>query len=114
MSKIITPEVGMPATTNSFRDSHGATVARVFSAKRIGIIHCNSKVIGGPYPYGTQPKREFQPESLEEITRIGLTIDKEEAYTLRKNGRWVKAGCDMNASISVTLGSRHEHYSFEH
>ena len=110
----IIPTVGMPATTNCFRDSHAATVARIFSPKRIGVIGCSSVVVGGPYPYGVQPEREFTPESLEEITRIGLTLEKEHAYTLRQNGRWVMAGCDMNSALSLTIGSRHEHYSFEH
>lgn len=106
------PEVGTPATFMGYSDRNPGTVARVISPKQIVVIPCTYKAVGGPYNYGDDIEYEYFPQTNDELQKLSddLNLHQERIYTLRKNGKWVMKGCDMNQGMSVLIGTRGKYY----
>jgi len=99
-SKNPTPEVGMGATMLLWSDRHAGTVVEVKGKRLVwqrdkatradtyGMSDCQS------YTYEANPEGET------------------EAFTLRKNGEWVREGSSMKSGTTLGLGYRREYYDY--
>jgi hypothetical protein len=95
----IVPVVGMGASFGAGSDSYPATVVEVSkSGKRLWITQ-DSVVVAGEWAEGEDEASLY--------TTVSNMDGARREYTLRKNGRWILAGCEMKAHyMALTLGVR--------
>ncbi len=86
----ITPVVGMKACKVFYTDRYPVTVVEIISKNEIRVKPNEYKVL----------------DHFGEVYEVGSIRDVSyfEAFTKRKNGRWVKKGSDMNG-ISLALNT---------
>jgi len=90
------PTVGMGATASFGSDEYPYTVIQIASPKKIIVQADSSKMSAGGEYFGNQDWTISR-------NRNGATM----TVSLRKNGRWVNAGCGMWTSGNVVLGKRY-------
>lgn len=96
------PQVGDGATVYYWSDSHAGTVVSVSaSGKQIVVqrdtaIRTDNNGQSGSqsYDYERDPQGVLQ------------------TFSLRKNGRWIEKGCDLQNGLMCSIGNRHEYYDF--
>jgi hypothetical protein len=94
------PEVGMGATLLLWSDRHAGTIVAVngktLKWQRDRAIRTDDHGMSDAQGYRYEPNPQAEVET----------------YTLRKNGRWVKAGTPMKGGLTLLVGARHEYYDF--
>jgi hypothetical protein len=95
--EIITPEVGMGAFTGFNGDRYPYTIVDVVSPKKILVTADSYKVKEKDWGF------KEGPLDCEFTTNWDSTPT---ILTLRKNGRWVQQGLDMNSGFSFYIGRR--------
>ena len=94
----ITPEVGMGATAGFGSDCYPYTVIEIVSPKKI-VVQADDAVMN--------TKGEYYGNQVWDIT--SNPHGGKNTYTLRKNGRWVMVGCELNSTVNLSLGHRHRY-----
>ena len=101
-SKQPEPEVGMGATILMWSDREAATIVSVSkSGKRIEVQRDHAKRTDNN---GLSESQTYEFTPNPEGPRI--------AYTLRKNGQWVREGESMKGGQRLRVGSRDHYYDF--
>lgn len=97
------PTVGMGATMLYASDRSPCTIIKVSKlGKSVVVIYDDYKGVDG--------KVEIIPASKEKIEEA-IKNDRGLEYTLRKNGRWILKGSDMNSqSTALLIGYRDYYY----
>ena len=94
------PTVGMGATIIYYSDRHAGTVVEV-----------RGKTVFIARDHADRIDNNGMSDSQSYAYRPDLTA-RPVAYTLRKNGAYVRIGENMNSSPRVALGHRDERYDF--
>jgi hypothetical protein len=97
------PQVGMGATVLLYTDRHAATIVAVER-------HGTRVVIQRDVATRTDSNGAFT-ESQAYSYRPNPNGQRE-AYTLRKNGAWVREGDPMKSGERLSIGHRSEYYDF--
>lgn len=103
----VQPVVGMGVTLPCGSDRYPGTISWVGKVKgkpAIGVVNCDYKRVDNNGMSECQSYVFFQSQKLED--KVGTV------YTLRKNGRWVRDGEDLNRGSCAVLGHRDAHYDF--
>ena len=95
------PEVGMGATMISWTDRQPATIIEVSKSGKKITIQTDIATRTDDNGMSDAQSYTFEPNPN------GYT----EEYSLRKNGRWVRVGDDLNGS-SLLIGYREEYYDY--
>lgn len=98
----VTPEVGMGATILLWSDRHAATI--------VGIERKGKKLL-------VQRDKAIRTDKLGMSDAQAYTYERDEdadteAFTLRKNGKWVREGTGMKSGTKLAIGYRSEYYDF--
>jgi hypothetical protein len=98
----IKPAVGMGATSGYGSDCYAYTIVEVAkSGKKFWMTADSSKVIGGPVPFGVEPKREFTSNPDGERREVRATARG-----------WVNGGVKYGASVGLDYRREYRDPSF--
>lgn len=90
------PVVGMPASYGAGSDSYPATIVEVSASGKKLWITRDEVIVTGEWAQG-----EYEAKTYSTLPDMDGARTE---YTLRKNGRWIPAGCPMSAYyMALTL-----------
>lgn len=99
------PKEGAGVTMGCGSDSYPGTVVRISdNGKSIWVVGDDYQYVGPPKPYGDNGR----DDDWDYIFRGGEGAE----HTLRKDGRYHRAGTPLKYRDYVALGHRHYHYDF--
>lgn len=100
MRERIEPEVGMAATISVGSDSYPATIVEVSSNRKTIKVQKDDAV-------RTDTNGFSESQTYEYSRNIFAHKD---TFTLRKNGRWIRKGFDMNSGTPIWIGHRRKYW----
>lgn len=96
------PEVGDPCTMLMYSDRDPGTIKEISKSGKTIIVAADDWV-------------RIDKLGMSDCQEYEYTTNLNNAtyeYTLRKNGRWVRKGCNMWNSMSLIIGFRERYYDF--